>query len=109
MSTHKLTTLFGAAGFSLFYWYASEPWGEPAMWAARAVAIALAAGWVVRTYVKERAFDAQAGAPAAKPSAKPVVDLAAGRSMASHRALNAGRARGHASSRRASASSPSRA
>jgi nitrite reductase (NADH) large subunit len=89
VSSHKLTTLFGAAGFSLFYWYVSEPWGEPAMWATRVVAIALAAGWIVRTYVKERAFDAQA-APAAKPSAKPVVDLAAGRSMASHRALTAG-------------------
>jgi NADPH-dependent 2,4-dienoyl-CoA reductase/sulfur reductase-like enzyme/ferredoxin len=90
VSTHKLTTLFAAAGFSLFYWYASESWTEPAMWAARAVAIALAAGWVLRTYAKERAFNAQAGAPAAKPSAKPVIDLAAGRSMASHRALNAG-------------------
>jgi nitrite reductase (NADH) large subunit len=92
VSTHKLTTLFGAAGFSLFYWYASEPWPEPAMWAARVAAIALAAGFVLRTYVKERAFAAQAGAaaPAAEPSAKPVIDLAAGRSMASHRALTAG-------------------
>ncbi len=88
VSTHKLTTLFGATGFALFYWYVGEPWPEPATWAARAAAIALAAGWVVRTYAKERAFAAQA-APA-KPSAEPVIDLAAGRSMASHRALNAG-------------------
>jgi nitrite reductase (NADH) large subunit len=90
VSTHKLTTLFGATGFSLFYWYVSEPWAEPVTWTVRVVAIALAAGWLVRTYAKERAFDAQAGAPAARPSAKPVVDLAAGRSMASHRALSAG-------------------
>jgi nitrite reductase (NADH) large subunit len=90
VSTHKVTTLFGAAGFSLFYWYVAAPWPEPAMWGARAVAIALAAGWVVRTYAKERAFNAQAGAAPAKPSANPLVDIAAGRSMASHRALSAG-------------------
>ena len=47
-------------------------------------------GWLLRTYAKERAFAAQAAAPAAAPSAEPVVDLAAGRSMASHRALTAG-------------------
>jgi nitrite reductase (NADH) large subunit len=91
VSTHTVTTLFGAAGFSLFYWHVVEPWPEPAMWGARAAAIALAAGWVVRTLVKERAFAAQAGAAtAAKPSAEPLVDLAAGASMASHRALSAG-------------------
>ena len=91
VSTHTVTTLFAATGFSLFYWYAAAPWAEPVMWGARAVAIALAAGWVLRTLAKERAFTAQAGAaPAAKPSAKPLVDLAAGRSMASHRALSAG-------------------
>ena len=80
VSTHKVTTLFAAAGFSLFYWYAA-PGPDPLMWGVRAVAIALAAGWVIRTYAKERAFHAQAsGAPPA----------AAGRSMASHRELNAG-------------------
>ena len=62
----------------------------------------------LRTYAKERAFAAQAGAPAPEPSAAPVIDLAAGRSMASHRALSAGRAGGQRSSPRASASSPSR-
>jgi NADPH-dependent 2,4-dienoyl-CoA reductase/sulfur reductase-like enzyme/ferredoxin len=87
VSTHKLTTLWAATAFSLFYWYASAPWPEWAMWGARAVAIALAVGWVLRTYAKERAFDAQQ-APA--PEVKPLADLAAGRSMASHRALNAG-------------------
>jgi nitrite reductase (NADH) large subunit len=87
VSTHKLTTLWAAAAFSLFYWYASAPWPEWATWGARAVAIALAAGWVLRTYAKERAFDKQQ-APA--PEVKPLTDLAAGRSMASHRALNAG-------------------
>jgi nitrite reductase (NADH) large subunit len=87
VSTHKLTTLWAAVAFSLFYWYASAPWPEWATWGARAVAIALAAGWVLRTYAKERAFDEQQ-APA--PEVKPLADLAAGRSMASHRALNAG-------------------
>jgi NADPH-dependent 2,4-dienoyl-CoA reductase/sulfur reductase-like enzyme/ferredoxin len=91
VSTHTVTTLFAATGFSLFYWYAAAPWAEPVMWGARAVAIALAAGWALRTLAKERAFTAQTGAaPAAKPSAKPLADLAAGRSMASHRALSAG-------------------
>ena len=90
VSSHKLTALSAATGFSLFYWHASEPWGEPAMWAARGVAIVLAAGWLVRTYAKERAFAAQAGAAVPAPSAAPVIDLAASRSMASHRALTTG-------------------
>ena len=91
VSTHKLCALYAATGFSLFYWYVSAPWAEPAMWGVRAAAIALAAGWLLRTYVKERAFAAQAPPAAApKPSAKPLADLAAGRSMASRRALSAG-------------------
>jgi NADPH-dependent 2,4-dienoyl-CoA reductase/sulfur reductase-like enzyme/ferredoxin len=89
VSTHKLTALCGATGFSLFYWYVSEPWAEPAMWGVRAAAIALAAGWLLRTYVKERAFAAQAAPAPAKPPVKPLEELAAGRSMASHRALSA--------------------
>jgi nitrite reductase (NADH) large subunit len=93
VSTHKVTTLFAAFGFSLFYWYGGPAFvdavlgstPEAATWGVRAAAIALAGGWVLRTYAKERAFHAQA-APAA-----PTADLAAaGRSMASHRALNAG-------------------
>ena len=44
--------------------------------------------WVVRTYAKERAFDKQQAG--GRPRVKPLADLAAGRSMASHRALNAG-------------------
>jgi NADPH-dependent 2,4-dienoyl-CoA reductase/sulfur reductase-like enzyme/ferredoxin len=53
----------------------------------RGIAIALAAGWVLRTYAKERAFAAQAAAPAVKPLA---ALAAASRSMASHRALRSG-------------------
>jgi NADPH-dependent 2,4-dienoyl-CoA reductase/sulfur reductase-like enzyme/ferredoxin len=97
VSTHKLTTLYAAAGFSLFYWYGgpvfvaavfgSAP--EPAKWAVRAAAIALAVGWALRTYAKERAFHAQA-APAPAAAAAPAASIAAGRSMASHRALSAG-------------------
>jgi NADPH-dependent 2,4-dienoyl-CoA reductase/sulfur reductase-like enzyme/ferredoxin len=95
VSSHKLTALYGAVGFSLFYWYVAEPWPEPAMWGARAAAILLAGGWLLRTYAKERAFNAQAApaapaapAPPPAPSDKPLVDLAAMRSMASHRALS---------------------
>jgi nitrite reductase (NADH) large subunit len=92
ISTHKVTTLFAATGFSLFYWYGGPPFvdallgstPDPARWGVRLAAIALAAGWVLRTYVKERAFHAQA-APGAPPA-----EIAAGRSMASHRALTAG-------------------
>ena len=101
VSTHKVTTLFGALGFSLFYWYGgpifidavagSTP--EAAKWGVRGAAILLAAGWVLRTYAKEKAFAAQAAAHEPvrkKPSVKPLADIAASRSMASHRALNVG-------------------
>jgi NADPH-dependent 2,4-dienoyl-CoA reductase/sulfur reductase-like enzyme len=92
VSSHKLTTLFAATGFSLFYWYASAPWPEPATWAARALAIALAAGWLLRTYAKERAFEAQAGsAPAPAPAPRPApVAAPPAASLASRRALSAG-------------------
>ena len=94
VSTHKVTTLFAATGFSLFYWYGGPQFvdavsgsvPEAVKWGVRVAAILLAAGWVLRTYAKERAFARQA-APA--PAVKPLADLAAGRSMASHRALNA--------------------
>src|SRR5262249_8335001 len=93
VSTHKVTTLFAATGFSLFYWYGGPVFADallgsapgPAKWGVRAAAIALAAVWVLRTYAKERVFLAQAA-----PAAKPAAPLAAHRSMASHRALNAG-------------------
>jgi NADPH-dependent 2,4-dienoyl-CoA reductase/sulfur reductase-like enzyme/ferredoxin len=78
VSTHKVTTLFAATGFSLFYWYVAATL-EPATWGVRAAAIALAGGWVLRTYAKERAFHT----PAAP-------EPAAARSMVSHRALSAG-------------------
>ena len=65
------------------------PWPEPGdVGRARRSRSRSPPGWVLRTYAKERAFDAQAGAGAA--AVKPLADLAAGRSMASHRALNAG-------------------
>ena len=70
VSTHKLTTLWAAAAFSLFYWYASAPWPEWATWGARALAIALAAGWVLRTYAKERAFERQQRAGARGQAAR---------------------------------------
>ena len=67
---------------------------DAADWAVRAAAIALAAGWVLRTFAKERAFNAQAGPRRRRRAVQPLADLAAGRSMASHRALQRRRARG---------------
>jgi NADPH-dependent 2,4-dienoyl-CoA reductase/sulfur reductase-like enzyme/ferredoxin len=111
VSSHTLTTVFAATGFALFYWYGgpqfvdavagSSP--DAATWAVRAAAILLAAGWVMRTWRKERVFLAQAGPAAAPAAAKPaaarpagaksggtVIGLAGSRSMASHRALRTG-------------------
>jgi nitrite reductase (NADH) large subunit len=81
VSSHTLTTLYGAAAFILFYWHvAPEP--ETLTWVVRVGAIALAAAWVVRTWAKEQPFLAQV--------ARPPAAAAAARSMASHRALRAG-------------------
>jgi nitrite reductase (NADH) large subunit len=65
-SAHTITTVFGAVAFSIFYWYAADSLGgpEPLTWALRAVALALAATWLVRTLRKEKPFLAKA-APAA--------------------------------------------
>jgi nitrite reductase (NADH) large subunit len=105
VSSHTITTVFAATGFALFYWYGgpifvdavagSSP--DPATWAVRAAAIVLAAAWVVRTWRKERVFLAQAAPAAAAASSAPaparlplLESLAAGRSIASHKALRTG-------------------
>src|SRR5262249_50432738 len=93
VSAYCVTTLFVVIGFSLFYWYGGSVFAdallgsapEPAKWCVRVAAIAFVAVWLLRTYVKERAFFAQAA-----PAAKPAAPLAADRSMAFYRALNAG-------------------
>ena len=64
VSTHTITSTFGAIAFGIFYWYVAGQL-EPATWPLRAAAIALAAVWLLRTWRKEKPFLAQAAAPIA--------------------------------------------
>ncbi len=48
-SAHKITSLFGATAFAIFYWYAADVGIDPLTYALRAAAIALAATWFLRT------------------------------------------------------------
>ncbi len=59
VTTHKLTTLYGALAFNIFYWYGapnfvaaitSEPCPDAVKWALRAAVLALTAAWVLRGY-----------------------------------------------------------
>jgi NADPH-dependent 2,4-dienoyl-CoA reductase/sulfur reductase-like enzyme len=90
VSAHKLTTLYGALGFNLFYWYGGpalvesltgEPSPDAVTWALHAAVFALTAAWVLRTYQKEAQFHAEAAARAGGLSA------AAGRSLVRSRSL----------------------
>jgi NADPH-dependent 2,4-dienoyl-CoA reductase/sulfur reductase-like enzyme/ferredoxin len=67
-SAHRLTSLYGAVAFSLFYWWASEILPEPLTWAARVCAVALAATWLVRTLRMETPFLERASGPVAPPA-----------------------------------------
>jgi NADPH-dependent 2,4-dienoyl-CoA reductase/sulfur reductase-like enzyme/ferredoxin len=93
VSSHKLTTLWAAAALNIFYWFGfpviykaitNQPVPSAATWAARVVVFGLTAFWVVRTYLKERAFVERAGGP------KPVRG-AGGRSIVSHSAAKLGK------------------
>jgi nitrite reductase (NADH) large subunit len=85
VSSHRLTAVYGAAAFGLFYWHVA-PGPEAVTWALRVAAIALAAAWVLRTWAKERPFlDEVARPPAAVAAAG-----AAARSLTSHRQTRAG-------------------
>ena len=93
VTPHKLTTLSGAAALNIFYWFAfptifkaitSSTSPTALTWAARAVVFGLTATWVVRTYMKERAFHEKAGGP--KP-----VGAAGSRSISSHSAARMGK------------------
>ena len=93
VSAHKLTTLYGAAAFNIFYWYAApglvrslsgEPSPDAVTWALRAAVLALTAAWVLRTYRKEAQFHAETAARASSLSA------AAGRSLTRSRSLKVG-------------------
>jgi NADPH-dependent 2,4-dienoyl-CoA reductase/sulfur reductase-like enzyme/ferredoxin len=93
VSTHKLTTLFGALAFNVFYWYGApnfvaaitgEPCPDAVKWALRVAVLALTGAWVVRGFEKESQFVAEAAARAGGLSP------AAGRSLARSRVLKAG-------------------
>lgn len=64
-SAHRITSLFGAVAFSIFYWFAANVGPEPLTWALRATAIALAATWLWRTVQTERPFLDRAKTPPA--------------------------------------------
>src|SRR3954470_23262598 len=85
VSAHTITSTFGAIAFGIFYFEAAASY-EPATWPIRAVAIALAAVWLVRTWRKEKPFLAQAAAPVVVVAA----NGAASRSIANNRALKSG-------------------
>jgi nitrite reductase (NADH) large subunit len=93
VSTHKLTTLYGALAFNIFYWFGApnfvaaitgEPCPEAVKWVLRAAVLALTVAWVLRGYQKEEQFQAEAAARAGGLSA------AAGRSLARSRVLKSG-------------------
>src|SRR5919198_6476336 len=92
VSAHKLTTLYGAALFTIVYWYAGPiEWQaisgdtppDVVQWGMRAPALALAAVWLLRTYRKERVFDAENSKRESK------IGVVAQRSLASRRAMGA--------------------
>ena len=93
VSPHKLTTLYGAALFTIVYWYAGPiAWqaisGDSApdavQWAMRASALALAAVWLVRSHRKEGLFVREAEEAPSK------IGVVAQRSLAARRAVAAG-------------------
>ncbi len=93
VTVHKVTTLFAATAFAIFYWHAGPSFADAVSdgaapdavgWAIRAAAIALAAAWVLRTYRKEAVFRAPE---------EPLGGLS-GLSVAGSRSLTARRASG---------------
>src|SRR4051794_23804536 len=94
-SAHKLTTLYGALAFSIFYWdgapnlyaaWSDGPAPDAATWGLRAAFIAIAAAWLLRTYAKEDVFNREAR----KAAAPLKISNAGQRSLAGQRALRAG-------------------
>ena len=93
VSAHKLTTLYGALAFNVFYWYGGpalvesltgEPSPDAVSWALHLAVLALTAAWVLRTFQKEAQFHAEAAARAGELS------VVAGRSLARSRTLKSG-------------------
>ncbi|MCB8982535.1 MAG: FAD-dependent oxidoreductase [Ardenticatenaceae bacterium] len=83
VSPNKLTAVWGAAAFSLFYWFVLPAWLTSVTgllglslpvwigWLGRADIIVLASVWIQRTYLKERHYIAEKGLPVAAPVAAP--------------------------------------
>jgi NADPH-dependent 2,4-dienoyl-CoA reductase/sulfur reductase-like enzyme/ferredoxin len=95
VSAHKLTTLYGAIAFSIFYWFGAPnlyaawsdgPVPDAATWGLRAAFIAIAAAWLLRTFTKEHVFEREAR-KAARPAR---IGALAERSLAGRKALRAG-------------------
>lgn len=94
VTANKITALYAAAAFNLYYWFALPPLAALAgdalgvtapswlAWAVQTVLLALTAVWVARTYQKETPFVQQAVAP--KPAR-----VASGESLARLRATPA--------------------
>ncbi|HEY7295723.1 MAG TPA: 2Fe-2S iron-sulfur cluster-binding protein, partial [Dehalococcoidia bacterium] len=84
VSVVKITTLFAATALSIFYYFnvprlfgrlhdaTGLTAGDGVIWAVRCAVFALAAWWVLRTYLQERAFLALASAAPAPAAAGPV-------------------------------------
>ena len=93
-TSHKITTLYAAAAFGIFYGFAAprlvetlsgEPVPDWLAWAIRSALVGLVAWWVLRTYRKESLFNAEVATP-------PVVKLrnaSMANSLASMRAIQA--------------------
>ncbi len=93
VTSHKLTTLWAAAALNIFYWFGfpivykaitNQESPTAVTWAAHVAVFALTVVWIVRTYLKERAFLARAGSP------KPVAGAGA-RSISGHSAAKLGK------------------
>ena len=93
VSAHKLTTLYGALAFNIFYWFGGpalvrsltgEPSPDAVTWAIHVAVLALTVAWVLRTFQKEAQFHAEAAARAGGLS------VAAGRSLTRSRSMRAG-------------------
>ena len=93
VSSQRITTLFGAIAFSIFYFHGAprfaaavlgHPVSDPLRWGLRAAAIALAATWLVRAWRLEKPFLEQVAGGARRAGG------AAARSLTRHRASRAG-------------------
>ncbi len=95
VTTHKITTLYAAAAFGIFYGFAAPALAETLSgeevpdwlaWAMRAAVAGLLLYWIIRTYRKEQAFEAEVATP---PPAMEARNMSMANSIASMRAIQA--------------------